>query len=51
MNTQVCARFLNADKRYVELLNSYYTSDFNTNEQIVDRFIEFGELYENRNED
>jgi hypothetical protein len=40
------ARFFNADKKFAEVLNSYFTDDVLKNEAIIEEFIDTGNLLE-----
>jgi hypothetical protein len=48
---QVCVRFLNADKKFAEILNSYFTTNLEKNEEIIRRFVESGDFFEEEDDD
>ena len=39
-------RFLNGDKKFSELLNTFFTLDQEKNENIVARFTAFGDVFD-----
>lgn len=37
---------MNADRKFLEVLNTYFTRDLEKNEAIIERFISTGDLYQ-----